>query len=87
VVGLTNYTGSGVSHDNKDNERGNFMAKVVFESKPTLNSDEVELINELNEKGLGKLIEDFFGVGENIDTEKVAEAYVLGWIAEEITND
>ena len=64
-------------------KRGNFMAKVVFESQPTLNSDEVELINELNEKGLGKLIEDFFGVGENIDAEKVAEAYVLGWNTEE----
>ncbi|GIC70594.1 hypothetical protein [Fructobacillus tropaeoli] len=61
------------------------MAKVTFESQPKLTKREAELLEILEEIGLGKAVQSalYDELNDNdlveVDFEDIAEAYVLGY--------
>lgn len=61
------------------------MAKVTFETQPKLTEREAELLESLQEIGLGKAVQsalyDELNVKDlvEVDFDDIAEAYVLGY--------
>lgn len=61
------------------------MAKVTFETQPKLTKREAELLEILEEIGLGKAVQSalYDELNDNdlveVDFEDIAEAYVLGY--------